>query len=119
MKSWQPNIYLCVAASVVGIISILVIQPAWAEAKLENRDKLSQKNLDNLNQQIDTSNLGDRLQKGVKQDKKAPLLKSGWGNRKIRQLSNLERPSTSATMLVQTPAPSNPPSQGGERQQRQ
>ncbi|WP_292872494.1 TonB-dependent receptor plug domain-containing protein [Nostoc sp. LPT] len=63
MKSWQSNIYLMLAASLVEIISILVIQPAWAEAKLENRDKLLQKGIDNLHQQIDTSNLGDRLNK--------------------------------------------------------
>ncbi|MEH2015408.1 MAG: AMIN domain-containing protein [Nostoc sp.] len=107
MKSWQPNIYLCLAASLVGIINILVIKPAWAEAKLVNRDKSSQKNLDNFNQQIDSFKLGDRLQKGVKQDKKAPLLKRVWGNREIRQLSDLERPSTSAQMLVQTLT--NPP----------
>ncbi|PHM06780.1 hypothetical protein [Nostoc sp. 'Peltigera malacea cyanobiont' DB3992] len=63
MKSWQPNIYLWLAASVMGIISTLVTQPAWAETKLENRDKLSQKGIDSLHQQMDTYNLGDRLTK--------------------------------------------------------
>ncbi|MHC5673388.1 TonB-dependent siderophore receptor [Nostoc sp.] len=98
MKSWQPSISLWLAASVVGIISTLVTQPAWAEAKLENRYKLSQKGIDSLHQQMYTSNLGDRLTKR--------------GHQKIRQLSDLETPITSAQqLLVQlatpqiTPAP--------------
>ncbi|MEH2182614.1 hypothetical protein [Nostoc sp.] len=107
MKSWQFNISLCLTASLVGIIATLVTQTAWAEAKLENRDKFLQKGVDHINQQINYSNLGvkrsytegNRLDKRVKQDKKVLILK---GEGKIRQLSELERPSTSATMLVQT-----------------
>ncbi|MEH2256320.1 TonB-dependent receptor domain-containing protein [Nostoc sp.] len=96
MKSWQPNIYLWLAATVVGIISTLVTQPAWAETKLENRDKLSQKAIDSLLQQIDSSALSDRLTKG--------------GYQKIRQLSDLETSIASAQqLLVQLPTPQTIP----------
>ena len=96
MKSWQPNIYLWLAVSVVGIISTLVTLPAWAETKLENRDKLSQKAIDSLLQQIDPSALGDRLTKR--------------GYQKIWQLSDLETSITSAQqLLVQLPTPQTTP----------
>ncbi|MEH2433350.1 MAG: TonB-dependent siderophore receptor [Nostoc sp.] len=96
MKSWQPNIYLWVTASVVGIISAVVTQPAWAETKLENRDKLSQKAIDSSLQQIDSSAQGDRLTKR--------------GDQKIWQLSDLETSITSAQqLLVQLPTPQTTP----------
>ncbi|WP_375510028.1 TonB-dependent siderophore receptor [uncultured Nostoc sp.] len=103
MKSWQPNIYLWLAASVVGIISTVVTQPAWAETKLENRDKLSQKAIDSLLQPIDSSALGDRL--------------TNRGYQKIRQLSDLETSITSAQqLLVQSPTLQTvPPYQGGKQ----
>ncbi|MBN4006364.1 TonB-dependent siderophore receptor [Nostoc sp. LPT] len=96
MKSWQPNIYLWLAASVVVIINTVVTQPAWAETQLENRDKLSQKAIDSLLQQIDSSALGDRLTKR--------------GYQKIRQLSDLETSITIAQqLLVQLPTPQTIP----------
>ncbi|MDF5709621.1 MAG: TonB-dependent siderophore receptor [Nostoc sp. S4] len=96
MKSWQSNLSLCLAASVVGIISTLLTQAAWAEVKLDNKSKLSQKGIDNLPQQIDTFNLGDRLTK--------------WGYLKIRQLGDLETPIASAQqLLVQSPTPQTIP----------
>ncbi|MEH2253113.1 hypothetical protein [Nostoc sp.] len=106
MKSWQSNISLMFAASVVGIISILVTQAAWAEAKLENRDRLSQKGIDSLNQQVKAQALGRSLTKGVKQGKKVLVLKRDWGEGKIRQLSDFKIPITNVQpLLVQTQNP--------------
>ncbi|WP_292865621.1 TonB-dependent siderophore receptor [Nostoc sp. LPT] len=42
----------------------------------------------------------------------ASVLRNSHSIREIRQLSEIERPSTSAQMLVQSPTPTNPPSQG-------
>ncbi|MDM9383746.1 hypothetical protein QUB80_23970 [Chlorogloeopsis sp. ULAP01] len=42
----------------------------------------------------------------------ASVLSNSRKIRKIRQLSEIEHPSTSARMLVQSPAPTNPPSEG-------
>jgi hypothetical protein len=37
-RHWvKPNIYLWLVSIMVGIISTLVTQPAWAEAKLDNQ----------------------------------------------------------------------------------
>ncbi|GAB1538919.1 TonB-dependent siderophore receptor [Scytonema sp. NUACC21] len=41
------------------------------------------------------------------------LLQKGKGEQKVRQISEIERPSTSAMMLVQLPTPTNPPEQQG------
>ncbi|MBN4006331.1 TonB-dependent siderophore receptor [Nostoc sp. LPT] len=83
MKSRQSNIYIWLTASLVGMIGTLVIQPAWAEVKAENNTQ------------------------------KASLMQQDGGNRKIRQLSELEIPLTSAQhLLVQSPTPTNPTSQG-------
>ena len=83
MKSRQSNIYLWLAASLVGMIGTIVIQPAWAEVKAQNN---TQKN---------------------------SLLQQGGGKRKIWQLSEIEMPLTSVQhLLVQSPTPTNPASQG-------
>ncbi|MEH2277250.1 MAG: TonB-dependent siderophore receptor [Nostoc sp.] len=95
MKSWQPNIYLTLAVSMVGIISTLVTQPASAEAKLEKND---QKAL--LFQ-------GSHSRASVTNVERSGV---GWGNRKIRQLSEFETPITSAQqLLVQSPTPQTTP----------
>ncbi|WP_442945168.1 AMIN domain-containing protein [Nostoc sp.] len=74
MKSRQFNIYLWLAATLVGIISTLVTQVASAQMKFENNIQ------------------------------KASVLKQGGGNQKIRQPSELEIPLTSAQhLLVQSP----------------
>ena len=103
MKSWQPNISLMLAASVVGIISNLVTRAAWVEAILENRDQLSQKGIESFNQQVKAQADGRSLTKGVKQGKKVLVLKRDWGERKIRQLSDFKTPIANAQpLLVQT-----------------
>ncbi|MEH2338599.1 AMIN domain-containing protein [Nostoc sp.] len=99
MKNWH-NICFMLAASVVGIISTLVTQAAWAEAILENRDQLSQKGIESFNQQVKASYLGRSFRKGEKQGKKVLLLKRDWGERKIRQLSDFKTPITNAQLLL-------------------
>ncbi|MEH2303243.1 MAG: hypothetical protein V7K88_30810 [Nostoc sp.] len=99
MKNWH-NICFMLAASVVGIISTLVTQAAWAEAILENRDQLSQKGIESFNQQVKASALGRSFRKGEKQGKKVLLLKRDWGERKIRQLSDFKTPITNAQLLL-------------------
>jgi len=81
MKSWQSQVYLWLAASVVGMISTLVIQPAGAEAKIE------------------------------KVHQKISLLKGDGRERRTWQLGEIETPVTSdRQLLVQSPTPSNSPS---------
>ncbi|MEH2084958.1 MAG: TonB-dependent siderophore receptor [Nostoc sp.] len=54
--------------------------------------------------------------KEVQNKSVASVLHNSRSIRQIRQLSEIERPSTSATMLVQSPTPNNPPpSQGGKQ----
>ncbi|MEH1840122.1 MAG: TonB-dependent siderophore receptor [Nostoc sp.] len=80
MKSRQSNMYLWLAANLVGIISTLVTQVAWAEVKFENNTQ------------------------------KASLLKQEGGNQKIRQPSELKIPITSTEhLLVQSPTPQTTP----------
>lgn len=80
MKSRQFNIYLWLAATLVGIISTLVTQVASAQVKFENNIQ------------------------------KASVWKQGGGNQKIRQLGELEIPLTSAQdLLVQSSTPQTTP----------
>ena len=73
-----------------GCLSVIAIEPGWAEVKPIVE------------------------QQEVQSQEIKPLL-----SEKIRQLSELEHPSTSAQMLVQSPAPRNPssvpPYQGGKQ----
>ncbi|MBW4678263.1 MAG: TonB-dependent siderophore receptor [Desmonostoc geniculatum HA4340-LM1] len=50
--------------------------------------------------------------KEVQNKSLASVLNNSRSIGEIRRLSEMERPSTSATMLVQSPTPNNPPSQG-------
>ncbi|WP_442944374.1 TonB-dependent siderophore receptor [Nostoc sp.] len=87
MKRWlSGSVRLWFLLSLFGYLSTIAIEPVQAEIKstIEKQEVESQENL-------------------------RPLL-----TRKIRQLSEVERPSTSAQMLVQSPTPSNHPNLGGE-----
>ncbi|MEH2286541.1 TonB-dependent siderophore receptor [Nostoc sp.] len=85
MKRWWlfVNIRLWFLVSLSGCLSTVAIEPGWAEIK---------------------STVGKQE---VQSQENIKLL-----TRKIQQLSEVERPSTSARMLVQSPVPNNPPSQG-------
>ncbi|MEH2180216.1 TonB-dependent siderophore receptor [Nostoc sp.] len=101
MKSWQSNISVLLAASVVRIISTLVTQAAWAQTKLENRDQFSQKDVESLNQQLKAQ--AAPLTTRVKPGKKVQLLQTDGGEQKVRQLSDFRIPITNAIpLLVQT-----------------
>ncbi|MEH2286522.1 MAG: TonB-dependent receptor plug domain-containing protein [Nostoc sp.] len=101
MKSCQSNISILLAVSVIGIISTLVTQAAWAQAKLENREQLSLKGVESLNQQLKAQT--DALTTRVKQGKKVQLLQTDAGEQKIWQLSDFKIPITNAIpLLVQT-----------------
>ncbi|MDM9382159.1 TonB-dependent siderophore receptor [Chlorogloeopsis sp. ULAP01] len=84
MKRWclSDSVRLWCLVSILGCLSAVAIQPVWAGIKPigEKHEVQSQENFQ-------------------------PLLA-----RKIRQLSEIERPSTSAQMLVQSPAPQTAPS---------
>ncbi|MCC5598818.1 TonB-dependent receptor [Nostoc favosum] len=84
MKCWclSGSVRLWFLVSLSGCLSAVVIEPGWAEIKstVEKQEVQSQENF-------------------------KPLL-----SRKIRQLSEIERPSTSAIMLVQSPATEAAPS---------
>ncbi|MDZ7970652.1 MAG: TonB-dependent siderophore receptor [Nostoc sp. DedSLP03] len=87
MKRWClfGGVKMWFLLSLSGCLSTIAIEPVRAEIKstLEKQEVESQENL-------------------------RPLL-----TRKIRQLSEVERPSTSARLLVQSPTPSNPPAVQG------
>ncbi|MEG4421375.1 TonB-dependent siderophore receptor [Microcoleus sp. LAD1_D5] len=87
MKRWclSGSGRLWFLLSLSGCLNAVAIGPGWAEIKPmgEKQEVESQENLQ-------------------------PLL-----TQKIRQLSEVELPSTSAIMLVQSPAPTNPPSVQG------
>ncbi|MHC5672370.1 AMIN domain-containing protein [Nostoc sp.] len=82
MKRWlSGGVQLWFLVSLSGCLSAVAIQPGRAEIKstVEKQEVISQEN-----------------------SKPLP-------SRKIRQLSEISRPSTSATMLVQSPVLNNPP----------
>lgn len=86
MKCWlSGSVRQWFLLSLFGCLSIIAIKPVRAEIKstLEKQEVQKQENLN-------------------------PLL-----TRKIRQLSEVEHPNTSAIMLVQSPTPSNPPTVQG------
>ncbi len=76
------SVRLWFLVSLSGCLSTVAIEPGWAEIK---------------------STVGKQE---VQSQENIKLL-----TRKIQQLSEVERPSTSARMLVQSPVPNNPPSQ--------
>ncbi|MHC5747667.1 MAG: TonB-dependent siderophore receptor [Nostoc sp.] len=86
MKRWClfGGVKMWFLLSLSGCLSAVAIEPVRAEIKstVEKQEVQKQENI-------------------------KPLL-----SKKIRQLSEIERPSTSAQMLVQSPAPTKPPSQG-------
>ncbi len=88
MKLWQ----VWVLMSLLGCLSAVAMQPVEAQENREGRKV----NISSINEEEKTS-----LQNAAK----------------IPQLSEIELPNTSARMLVQSPAPTNPPSvppyQGG------
>jgi len=87
MKRWclSGSVRLWFLLSLSGCLNAVAIGPGWAEIQPmgEKQEVESQENLQSL--------------------------LTG----KIRQLSEVERPSTSARLLVQSPAPTNPPSVPG------
>ncbi|MCC5621782.1 TonB-dependent siderophore receptor [Nostoc sp. CHAB 5715] len=54
------------------------------------------------------------LKSEIQSESIASVLRNSRSTREIRQLSEIERPSTGAQMLVQSPTPSNRPNLGGE-----
>ncbi|MBW4643108.1 MAG: TonB-dependent siderophore receptor [Goleter apudmare HA4340-LM2] len=82
MKLWQ----VWVLMSLLGCLSAVAIQPVKAQENKEGRKV----NISSINEEEKTS-----LQNAAK----------------IPQLSEIELPNTSARMLVQSPAPTNPPAQ--------
>ncbi|MEH2084027.1 MAG: TonB-dependent siderophore receptor [Nostoc sp.] len=100
---------------VASSLLVLGVGPVWAQGKkVQNRENLAT----SAQRVADRGDAygGLRLRELVNhniatQDKVRPRKQT---SSRIRQLSEVERPSTSAQMLVQSPTPSNPSNLGGE-----
>ncbi|MBN4005807.1 hypothetical protein [Nostoc sp. LPT] len=80
MKPWQ----LWVLMSLLGCLSVVANQPVGAQEDRRDYRERRKVNLSSINE-------GEKT--------------SSWNIAKIPQLSQIERPSTSAQMLVQSPSP--------------
>ncbi|MEH1835221.1 MAG: TonB-dependent siderophore receptor [Nostoc sp.] len=110
---------------VASYMLVLGVGPVWAQEKgVQNRENLatSARRVNDQGDAIRKASLrvgGLHLRELLKKEVHNIATQDKVGLKKqtplrIRQLSEVERPSTSAQMLVQSPTPSNPSNLGGE-----
>ncbi|MEH2083531.1 MAG: AMIN domain-containing protein [Nostoc sp.] len=108
MKCWHlsGSVHLWVAVCLWGCSSVFAIEPGYAQ----NRQNLAT----NLAQKVFHKADSEPLKKRVNQNK-VTQNKAGTGKQtqsRIQQISEIELPNTSATMLVQSPAQQTVPVPG-------